>query len=111
MADVPTPARQSIRFGIFELDPHAGELRKAGVLVGLQEQSLKVLVELLERPGELVTREQLRQRLWPDGTFVDFDHGLNAVINRLRETLGDSADSPQRRHHPRGELPLDATSI
>jgi Tol biopolymer transport system component/DNA-binding winged helix-turn-helix (wHTH) protein len=95
MRDVPTPGSQSIRFGIFELDPHAGELRKAGVLVGLQEQSLKVLVELIGRPGELVTREQLRQRLWPDGTFVDFDHGLNAVINRLRETLGDSADSPR----------------
>ena len=62
---------------------------------GLQEQSLKVLVELLERPGDLVTREQLRQRLWPNGTFVDFEHGLNAVINRLRETLGDSAESPR----------------
>jgi Tol biopolymer transport system component/DNA-binding winged helix-turn-helix (wHTH) protein len=95
MADVPTPARQSIRFGIFELDLQSGDLRKAGVLVGLQEQSLKVLVELLERPGELVHRERLRQRLWPDGSFVDFDHGLNAVINRLRETLGDSADSPR----------------
>jgi len=64
MRDVPTPARPSIRFGVFELDEQAGELRKAGVLVGLQDQSLKVLVELLERPGELVTREQLRQRLW-----------------------------------------------
>jgi Tol biopolymer transport system component/DNA-binding winged helix-turn-helix (wHTH) protein len=95
MRDGPTPARQSIRFGIFELDPYSGELRKAGVLVGLQEQSLKALVELLERPGQLVTREQLRQRLWPDGTYVDFDHGLNAVINRLREALGDSADSPR----------------
>src|SRR3954463_9770273 len=94
MADVLRPTR-SIRFGIFELDLHSGELRKAGVLVGLQEQSLKVLRELLNRPGELVTREQLRQRLWPDGTFVDFDHGLNAVINRLRETLGDSADAPR----------------
>ena len=73
----------------------SGELRKAGVLVGLQEQSVKVLVELLARPGELVTREQLRQRLWPSGTFVDYEHGLNAVINRLRETLGDSADSPR----------------
>ena len=54
-----------------------------------------MLTELLERPGDLVTREQLRQRLWPNGTFVDFEHGLNAVINRLRETLGDSADSPR----------------
>ena len=94
MAEVPASARRSLRFGSFELDP-SGELRKAGVLVGLQEQSLKVLVELLERPGDLVTREQLRQRLWPNGTFVDFEHGLNAVINRLRETLGDSADSPR----------------
>ena len=73
----------------------SGELRKAGVLVSLQDQSLKALVELVERPGDLVTRDRLRQRLWPDGTFVDFDHGLNAVINRLRETLGDSAESPR----------------
>ena len=95
MAEVPAPARRPLRFGSFELDLQSGELRKAGVLVGLQEQSLKVLVELLARPGELVTREQLRQRLWPSGTFVDYEHGLNAVINRLRETLGDSADSPR----------------
>ena len=92
---VPAPARRPLRFSLFELDPQSGELRKAGVLVGLQEQSLKVLTELLERPGDLVTREQLRQKLWPNGTFVDFEHGLNAVINRLRESLGDSADSPR----------------
>ena len=95
MAEVPAPARRPLRFSSFELDLQSGELRKAGVLVGLQEQSLKVLVELLARPGELVTREQLRQRLWPNGTFVDYEHGLNAVINRLREALGDSADSPR----------------
>ena len=95
MAEVPAPARRPLRFSSFELDLQSGELRKAGVLVGLQEQSLKVLVELLARPGDLVTREQLRQRLWPSGTFVDFEHGLNAVINRLREALGDSADSPR----------------
>jgi Tol biopolymer transport system component/DNA-binding winged helix-turn-helix (wHTH) protein len=95
MAEIPAPARRPIRFSSFELDLHSGELRKAGVLVGLQEQSLKVLVELLERPGDLVTREQLCQRLWPNGTFVDFEHGLNAVINRLREALGDSAESPR----------------
>jgi DNA-binding winged helix-turn-helix (wHTH) protein len=95
MAEIREPGRQPLRFGSFELDPQSGELRKAGVIVGLQDQSLKVLVELLERPGALVTRERLRQRLWPDGTFVDFDHGLNAVINRLRETLGDSADLPR----------------
>ena len=95
MAEIPAPARRPRRFGSFELDPASGELRKAGVVLALPEQSLKVLVELLERPGDLVTREQLRQRLWPDGTFVDFEHGLNAVINRLRETLGDSAESPR----------------
>jgi len=95
MAEVPAPPRRSLRFSSFELDVQSGELRKAGVVVGLQDQSLKVLIELLERPGDLVTREQLRQRLWPNGTFVDFEHGLNAVINRLRETLGDSADSPR----------------
>ena len=83
------------QFGTFELDVRSGELRKAGVRIGLQEQSLQVLRLLLERPGDLVTRDELRQRLWPNGTFVDFDHGLNAVINRLRETLGDSADSPR----------------
>ncbi len=82
MAEIPAPARRPLRFGSFELNPESGELRKAGVVLGLQDQSRKVLVELVERPGELVTREQLRQRLWPNGTFVDFEHGLNAVINR-----------------------------
>ena len=95
MAEIREPGRQPRRFGSFELDLQSGELRKAGVVVSLQDQSLKVLVELLERPGDLVTRERLRQRLWPDGTFVDYEHGLNAVINRLRETLGDSAESPR----------------
>ncbi len=87
--------RGSFRFGTFELDVRSGELRKAGVQIGLQEQSLQVLTLLLERSGDLVTRDELRQRLWPNGTFVDFEHGLNAVINRLRETLGDSAESPR----------------
>jgi Tol biopolymer transport system component/DNA-binding winged helix-turn-helix (wHTH) protein len=84
-----------IRFGGFELDLHAGELRKAGVRLSLPAQSFHVLALLLERPGDLVTREELRQRLWPTGTFVDFEHGLNAVVNRLRDTLGDSADRPR----------------
>jgi DNA-binding winged helix-turn-helix (wHTH) protein len=95
MAEPSSTSLGVVRFGVFELDLQSGELRKAGILVGLQEQSVKVLMELLERPGELVTREQLRQRLWPGGTFVDFEHGLNAVINRLREALGDSAESPR----------------
>jgi Tol biopolymer transport system component/DNA-binding winged helix-turn-helix (wHTH) protein len=90
-----SPSADLVRFGIFELDRRSGELRKAGARVSLQEQGLQVLMLLLERPGDLVTRDELRQRLWPTGTFGDFDHGLNAVINRLRDTLGDSADSPR----------------
>src|SRR5215217_6047967 len=84
-----------IRFAVFELDLLAGELRKAGVRLSLPAQSFHVLALLLERPGDLVTREDLRERLWPTGTFVDFEHGLNAVVNRLRDTLGDSADKPR----------------
>ena len=95
MAEPSSTPLGVVRFGIFELDLQSGELRKAGVRIGLQEQPLQVLTLLLERPGDLVTREQLRQRLWPGGTFVDFDHGLNAVINRLRDTLGDSAETPR----------------
>ena len=87
-----SPSAGLIRFGVFELDRRSGELRKAGVRINLQEQAFQVLTLLLERPGDLVTREELRQRLWPNGTFVDFEHGLNAVVNRLRDTLGDSAD-------------------
>ncbi len=84
-----------VRFGVFELDRRSGELRKAGVRINLQEQALQVLTLLLDRPGDLVSRDELRQRLWPHGTFVDFEHGLNAVVNRLRDTLGDSADTPR----------------
>jgi Tol biopolymer transport system component/DNA-binding winged helix-turn-helix (wHTH) protein len=84
-----------VRFGAFELDLRVGELRKAGARVSLQGQPLKVLECLVERPGELVTREELRQRLWQDDTFVDFEHGVNAAVKRLRETLGDSAETPR----------------
>jgi DNA-binding winged helix-turn-helix (wHTH) protein len=83
------------RFGVFELDLSAGELRKSGARLRLQEQPLQVLVLLLERAGEVVTREELRQRLWPSDTFVDFDHSLNTAINKVREALGDSASSPR----------------
>ena len=86
---------QVIRFGGFELDLRAGELRKQGVKIKLQEQPLQILAMLLEHPGEVVTREELRNKLWPADTFVDFDHGLNKAINKLREALGDSADSPR----------------
>src|SRR6266853_5273233 len=84
----------TIRFGVYEVDVRAGELRKQGVKVKLQEQPLQVLQILLENPGEMVTREALQQRIWPCDTFVDFDHGLYNAIKRLREALGDSADTP-----------------
>lgn len=84
-----------MRFDAFELDLRLGELRRAGSRVNLQEQPFKVLESLVERPGELVTREELRQRLWQSDTFVDFEHGVNAAVKRLRETLGDSAESPR----------------
>lgn len=87
---VPRP----VRFGPFELEPRSGELRNGVRRQHLADQPLALLKALLERPGELVTRDELRQRLWPDGTFVDFDHGLNSAVNRLREALSDSADTP-----------------
>ncbi len=83
-----------IRFGAFEIDLHTGELRRNGLKVRLQEQPFQVLALMLERPGEVVTREDLRTRLWPADTFVDFDHSLNAAIKRLRDALGESAESP-----------------
>ena len=83
------------RFGVFELDLAAGELRKNGAKLRLQGQPFQVLALLLERAGEVVTREDLRQKLWPADTFVDFDHSLNTAINKLREVLGDSASSPR----------------
>jgi cholera toxin transcriptional activator len=89
------PTRLVYRFATYEADPATGELRKGGVRLRLPEQPFRVLIMLLERPGELVTREEIRQKLWPADTFVDFDHGLNTVINRLRETLGDSASNPR----------------
>ena len=85
----------AMRFGTFELDARAGELRRKGVKVKLQEQPFQVLAMLLERPGELVTREELQKRLWAEDTFVDFDHSLNAAVKRLRDALGDSADNPR----------------
>ena len=84
-----------LRFGIFELDLSAGELYKGGRKVKLQEQPFQILVALLERPGQVVGREQLRRRLWPEDVFVDFEHGLNAAVGKLREALGDSAESPR----------------
>jgi len=84
-----------VRFGAFQLDLRTGELRKGGVGINLPDQPFEVLKTLLERPGELVTREELRQRLWSAETFVDFEHGLNAAVRRLREALRDSAEAPR----------------
>ena len=90
-----SPAGKIVRFGVFAVDLAAGELRKNGVRIRLQEQPFQILAILLERPGDVVTREELRQRLWPADTFVDFDHSLNTAVNKLREALGDSASSPR----------------
>jgi cholera toxin transcriptional activator len=89
------PARQIVRFGVFEVDLAAGELRKSGVRIRLQEQPFQVLVLLLDRAGGVISREDVQQKLWPSDTFVDFDHGLNTAVNKLREALGDSASSPR----------------
>ncbi|MSO46423.1 MAG: hypothetical protein EXQ59_06635 [Acidobacteria bacterium] len=84
-----------LRFGAFELDVRSRELRTGTACIRLQEQPFEILRLMLERPGEVVTREELRQRLWPEGTFVDFEHSLNAAIKRLRAALGDEADNPR----------------
>src|SRR5262249_43331367 len=84
-----------VGFGAFEADLDSGELRKHGLKIKLQEQPFHVLALLLERPGRIVTREELRQKLWPADTFVDFDVGLNTAIKRLRDALGDTAESPR----------------
>jgi Tol biopolymer transport system component/DNA-binding winged helix-turn-helix (wHTH) protein len=93
--DETNRSAQIVRFGIFEVDLRAGELRRNGAKVRLQEQPLQIVTLLLERPGEVVTREELRTRLWPADTFVDFDHSLNAAVRRLRDALGDDADNPR----------------
>jgi TolB-like protein/Tfp pilus assembly protein PilF len=89
------PVKQGFRFGRFTLDVRARELQKDGARIRVQDQPFDVLVMLLEQPGEVLTREELRRQLWPDGTFVDFEHGLNAAVKRLRAAIGDRADSPR----------------
>src|SRR5271154_5658469 len=86
---------RAVRFGAFELDVRAGELRKHGVRIRLQEQPFQVLLMLLERPGEVVLREQIRKKLWPNDTIVEFAPSINAAIQRLRDALTDSADDPR----------------
>jgi TolB-like protein/DNA-binding winged helix-turn-helix (wHTH) protein len=93
--EMPTPSSLRFRFSGFELNPRTGELVREGQHAQLQEKSLQLLLALLERPGELLSREELTGKLWPAGTFVDFDRGLNKAVNKLREVLRDSADHPQ----------------
>ena len=85
----------SVRFASFELDVRSRELRHGTNRVRLQDQPFEILRLMLERPGDVVTREELQQRLWPEGTFVDFEHSLNAAVKRLRAALGDDADNPR----------------
>src|SRR6201987_6026249 len=88
------PASTRLRFGVFVADVRAGELTKQGNRIRLQEQPFQLLLMLLQKPGEVVTREELRSRLWPQ-TIVDFDHGLNKAISKIREALGDSSEHPR----------------
>jgi DNA-binding winged helix-turn-helix (wHTH) protein/Tol biopolymer transport system component len=90
-----SPTQETVRFGLFELDLRAAQLTRNGMNIRLSQQPLRLLSVLIESPGEIVTREQLRQRLWPSDIFIDFDHGLNKSIQKLRDALGDSADSPR----------------
>ena len=95
MSDSRFAANGPVRFGVFELDPNVGELRKRGLRIRLQDQPLQVLQILLERSGQVVTREELQHRLWPSNTFVEFDKGIYNAIKRLRETLSDDAETPR----------------
>src|SRR5580700_10069200 len=94
MQEFPSSVRL-VRFGVFEVDLRAGELRKKGTKIRLQGQPYLLLITLVKQPGEVVTREELRSALWPQDTFVDFDHGLGTAVNKLREVLGDSAANPR----------------
>ena len=92
---LPSDAPRTVRFGVFELDLQTGELRRKGVKVALQEQPFRVLAMLVAQPGELVTRDALRRALWAEAVFVDFDHGLNKAVAKIRDALGDLAESPR----------------
>jgi DNA-binding winged helix-turn-helix (wHTH) protein len=94
---MPAEARASqlIHFGEFAIDPRSGELFKKGTKIKLQQQPFQVLAILLERPGDLITREELRERIWPADTFVDFDHSLNTAVKKLRQALGDGSKKPR----------------
>src|SRR5215831_3895502 len=90
-----TAARKVVRFGLFEVDLESQELRKSGIKIKIQDQPFQILALLLERPGQIVTREEIQKRLWAGDTFVDFDLGLNSAVKKLRQTLGDESDNPR----------------
>src|SRR2546422_5953387 len=94
-ARVPRRPRSVVRFGVYEFAVQSGEVRKAGVRIRVQQQPMKLLETLLERPGEVVTREELRSRVWPNENFGDFDQAVNIAIAKLRSALGDSAENPR----------------
>jgi DNA-binding winged helix-turn-helix (wHTH) protein len=87
--------KQEFRFGPFFLDVHSGELYREGSKVKVQPQPIQVLTILLEHPGELLTRDEIRSRIWPSDTFVDFENGLNTAVRKLRQALGDESDIPK----------------
>ena len=91
-----------LRFGTFEIDSNTGELRKSGLLISLPPQPFRILALLASHPGELMTREDIRRQIWDDGTFVDFEQGLNIAINKIRAALGDNAESPVTSKRYRG---------
>lgn len=92
---IETGPAKRYRFGVFEADTSTGELRRQGIRVKLNAQPFQVLLMLLSRPGEVLTREEISRALWSDGTFVDYDHGVNSAVNRIREALGDAANTPR----------------
>src|SRR5215467_2343778 len=94
-ANVPAANLIVVRFGVFEVDLRGRELRKSGVRIKLQDQPFQVLAMLVERPGVIVTREEIQQKLWPSDTFVEFDLSLNSAIKKLRQALGDESDNPR----------------
>jgi cholera toxin transcriptional activator len=97
MADPISDLRQAkrYRFGVFEVDAATGELRRQGMRVKLNAQPFQILLMLIEKPGQLLTRDEISRELWPEGTFVDYEHGVNSAVNRIREALGDTAGSPR----------------
>src|SRR5205823_14524445 len=102
----PSQGSGQLRFGVFEVDFRAGELRKRGLRIRLQQQPFQVLEMLVLKPREVVSRDELRNKLWPADTFVDFDHGLNKAVNKIRDALGDSAENPRFRDGVPSWLPV-----